>query len=681
MNIKVDIKTYYLRNPCILYNSNMSADTEKKPTKVKNINETIKSIQKDYKKNGNTLKVDELVKVLKKLSDTYYNTGESLVEDNVYDYLRDLLEEKDPENSYLLEVGAPVRGTKEKVKLPFEMGSLTKIKPETDDIEKWTKEYKGPYVMSDKLDGASAQLYKDFSGNAFLYSRGDLVYGQNISHLIKYFFDDQTIDNLPKGICIRGELIISKEKFKNISSYMKNARNAVSGLVNSKTVDQKVAKATNFVAYAILSPRYEQSRQMELLEELGLNTVVYKEVKKLNNDLLKKYLLERREKSLYEMDGIVCIDDSKIYEHKGGYPKHAFAFKMLLEDQTAITTVVKVLWEPSMDGYLKPRIKVKPVDLVGTTITYATAHNAKYIVDNNIGPDAKVKIVRSGDVIPYIMEVVEQADEPQMPDYPYKWNSTKVDLVLKTMEGVGKRIVTIKLITYFFQKIEVKNFGEGIVTKLVDEGYDSIKKILSADKNELSSIEGLGEKSITKIFDEIDRAFEEVDLVTFMAASHKFGRGLGERKIREIVNMYPNILHEKWKKDKMIGKILEVSGFSDKLAELFSENFENFLKFYDEISKIKDISRFEELVNSSDEDEEKMFANKTIVFTGFRDPELKKQIIKNGGKVSDSVSSKTYILICADSTDQSTSKFKKAESTGTKIMTKTEFLKKYKTLN
>ena len=61
-------------------------------------------------------------------------------------------------------------------------------------------------------------------------------------------------------------LIISKKNFEKIS-YMKNARNAVSGLVNSKTVDMKIAKLTDFVTYAVLHPRDLQSNQMKMIEK------------------------------------------------------------------------------------------------------------------------------------------------------------------------------------------------------------------------------------------------------------------------------------------------------------------------------------------------------------------------------------------------------------------------------
>ena len=105
------------------------------------------------------LGVEKLVKLLRKLSESYYNTGVNIVSDHVFDILRDTLEKIDPQNSFLKEVGAPVKGTKNKVKLPYPMGSLSKIKPGSNYLEKWMHDYVGPYILSDKLDGVSAQLY------------------------------------------------------------------------------------------------------------------------------------------------------------------------------------------------------------------------------------------------------------------------------------------------------------------------------------------------------------------------------------------------------------------------------------------------------------------------------------------------------------------------------------------
>lgn len=639
--------------------------------------ETLNKIIKNPQKYAEKADIGDLIDNLNILSDAYYNTGEPLVSDDIYDILIDVLKKRDPNNLYLKNVGAKIKGTKELVELPYEMGSLSKIKPGNDELTKWGKKYKGPYILSDKLDGVSAQIYVDYDGNIFLYSRGDGIEGQNISHLLKYFVSKKTKKKLEKGTSIRGELIISRENFKKISDIMKNARNAVAGLVNAKNFNEKIAELTEFVAYSILNPRYHYEKQIEILTDLGFKVVTNKKIEKIEEITFKNYLSERRKNSEYEIDGIVCVDDEKIYPHVGGYPDHAFAFKMLMDDQIAITQVDDVLWEPSKDGYLKPKIKIKPVELTGTTVTYATAFNAKFIVDNKIGPGAKIKIVRSGDVIPYILEVMEGSKKgAKMPDFSYKWNSTNVDLILKDEnDGDGKQIVTIKLMVHFFTTIGVKYLSEGIITKLVTNGYDSIESILLAKKKDLKKIDGIGEKMVDKIYDEIDRAFDEMNLETFMGASNKLGRGLSEKKAKEIINIYPDIMKESGKKtENLKEKIMKVPGFSDKLSEQFAENFIKFKKFYESISKIKDLSRFEKI-----EIKEKngMFKDKNIVFTGFRDKNLEKFITDNGGKLTTTVSSNTFLVIYADDSDTSSSKFVKAKEKNIDMVKKSDFEKKH----
>jgi NAD-dependent DNA ligase len=636
------------------------------------INDT-KLIEQNPKKYASSLKIDDLADLLKKLSDAYYNTDKSLVSDDTYDTLVDVLTNRDPDNKFLKTVGAPIKGTKKKVDLPFEMGSLSKIKPGKNDIEKWEKKYKGPYIISDKLDGGSAQVYKNQAGNVFMFSRGDGTTGQDITHLLKYVVSKETLETLPKGTSIRGELIISKDNFKKIKNKMKNPRNAVAGLINSKTVNIDVAKATDLIAYAVLNPRYEYKKQMELLEKWDFNVVNHQFVKNISEQSLTKYLTTSREKGNYEMDGTVCIDCSKVYSHAGGRQDHEFAFK--IDNPGINTTVKKVEWNPSKDGYLIPTVWVEPVDMDGTTTKKATGKNAKFVINNEIGPGAIVKITKGGDIIPDIIEIIKPA-KVQMPPFPYKWNSTKVDLILKDENDTnGKQMVTIKVMDHFFSKLGIKYLSEGIITKLVEAGYDSIAKILAADKDDLSEIDGLGEKVVDKIYKEIDHAFNEMTLETFMAASNKLGRSLGTRKITEIINMYPNIMKEP--ENGLHDKIMKVPGFSNTLTDLFVANFKSFKKFYDEIAKIKDLSRFTNITTKKTSDK---FKGQSFVFTGARNKDAEKYIIENGGKVSTSVSSKTSFLIHANDADTSTNKFVKAKEAGVKIIKISDFIKKYTNL-
>ena len=658
--------------------------------KTRNLTDLLALVKSDHKKNSKKFTIDELVKVLKKLSDNYYNSDKTLVDDNVYDDLKDLLKEKDPENPYLDEIGAPIKGTKEKIKLPYEMGSLAKIKPNTGDLEKFELKYTGPYVISDKLDGASVQLYKDKNGTITLYSRGNGKIGQEITHLLSFLIKDSVIKKIPNNTSVRGELIISKNNFKKISSYMKNSRNAVAGLVNSKTIDTKIAKITQMICYSVLYPKYKQSEQMELLKSWNLDVVPFITMKKLDEDYLEEYLLERKANADFEMDGLVCVDDSKPYVQTGKYPEHAFAFKMLLNDQTAVVEVVDIEWDVSMDGYVKPRVKIVPVDLSGTTITYATGFNAKFIHDNKLGPGSSIEIVRSGDVIPYILKVLKssKSGKPSMPKFKYNWNDTQIDIIVDSSEKHVTKVIKLKLLIHFFSTMGIKYLGEGILTKFVDIGLDSVQKILSAKKKDFNNMNGVGDKMLTKIYDEINRAFQEVDLAVFMGASHKFGRGLGVRKIEEVLELYPDILKQKWSKQEMTEKMIQVPGFAEKTATLFADNFEEFKNFYDDIKKIIDISRFEKSfktnglvessTNSTNLTDAKIFNGEKIVFTGFRDQILEKIIKSKGGKVSTSVSSNTTIVVHSDNPDTSSSKYKKAIELNIKLMSITEFKSKYK---
>jgi NAD-dependent DNA ligase len=97
--------------------------------------------------------------------------------------------------------------TKNKVKLPYELWSMDKIKPTTNEVAKWTTTYTGPYVISAKLDGISA-LYVNNKNESKLYTRGNGVFGQDISHLIPYLIKKEY-----KDMAFRGEIIISKENF------------------------------------------------------------------------------------------------------------------------------------------------------------------------------------------------------------------------------------------------------------------------------------------------------------------------------------------------------------------------------------------------------------------------------------------------------------------------------------
>ena len=115
---------------------------------------TYKNIANEFKKNGisvlESLNENQLSQLLREANIAYYNE-EPFFTDNQYDIVKEFVESRYPSNPILHEIGAPVE--RNKVILPYPMGSMDKIKPDTNVLPNWTAKFNGPYVLSCKLDG------------------------------------------------------------------------------------------------------------------------------------------------------------------------------------------------------------------------------------------------------------------------------------------------------------------------------------------------------------------------------------------------------------------------------------------------------------------------------------------------------------------------------------------------
>ena len=245
-----------------------------------------------------------------------------------------------------------------------------------------------------------------------------------------------------------------EQKYK---STFANPRNMVAGIINHKTINDSVVDL-HFIAYEVIIPELKPSEQLNYLGTINVERVLYEVSNSISNEMLSNLLVEWRKSYIYEIDGVIVTDD-KIYPRKSGNPEHAFAFKMVLSDQIAEAKVVDVLWTPSKDGYLKPRVQIEPINLGGVTIEFATGFNGAFIKDNNIGIGTTIELIRSGDVIPHIKSVTVPADEPKMPNVPYKWNDSHVDIMLENASD--DPTVKEKNITGFFRGIGVEGLSSG----------------------------------------------------------------------------------------------------------------------------------------------------------------------------------------------------------------------------
>jgi DNA ligase (NAD+) len=633
------------------------------------------------------LPINELTDVLIELSNVYYNTGKDIVSDEIFDILKDSLLTRDPNNDFLKKIGAPINTNNNMVKLPYFAGSLDKIKPNTNELSNWLIKYTGPYIISDKLDGVSGLLEMTKNGLK-LYTRGNGDYGQDISHLLPYVLPNTLIPiKIPIGTVIRGELIINKQNFNKISSKMATSRSAVSGLVNSKksSFSIEIAKITEYVAYSLINVenkhQIKYSEQIIKLSEYGFKLVNCKKLNDITNDILSDMLDKRRINSNYDIDGIVISDDSNIYKCEKKNPKHSFAFKTISNDNIAETTVIDIIWEISMDGYLKPVINTIPVTISGTTIQFITAYNAKYIIDNLIGIGSIVQIIKGGEVIPKVHKVIKTISKNllKMPNIKYEWTDTDVDIIAINPTGDYKLQMITKQIVHFFKTINVKFISDGIIMKLVENGFDNIVAIINCDLEDWIDIDGIGEKMSKKIQTNIKNSLLKAELHELMAASHYFGRGFGIKKLKLITDEYPNIMNSKLDTSKLIESIENIHGFSLLTATQFAENFKIFKAFLCDLNKVSNLKKINSpntAVKNIANNKNGMFKNNIVLFTGFRDDTIKQFIIKEGGNITDTFNNKITLLLYDDSKPIS-NKLKKATDNNIQIMTKNKFYQLY----
>ncbi len=577
---------------------------------------------------------------------------------------------------------------------------MDKIKPDTKELTRYLGQYKGPYVISEKLDGLSGLLVVNLENfKTTLYSRGGGDYGKDLSGTvpnINILGANGTNDTKPtmkdnlksfgakvknintvkfkkkysiaesnpiKALVIRGEMIMKKKTFEaKYSKKYSKVRSMVAGAVKKQTPE--VVRDIDYTAYEIIEPIMTADNQFKLLEHLGFNTAKNQIEKTQDTATLKKLLLKYKAESKYDIDGIIITDVSKKYPREmDKNPKHSVAFKMMLGDQTKETKVVNVEYNASKHGVLIPTVQYEQVIIGGDKFNYATGFSAKYIKDNKLGPGSVIKIVKSGDVIPYIYKIVKQANDWQKPDnkVKWKWNSSNIHAVLENMDDNAN--VRLKRLTHFFNTIEVDGFGPGNVERLYNAGYDDISKILKLTPDIMAQMDGFQLKSAQKLHKSIhDKLDNPIELVTLMVASNAFGHGFGEKNIKVVVKKYPDLMKDS--SEITLANLKDLDTYSDTRALAFISGFKEFLKWLKRHSNLKyEVKKPQKaIVNTNGK-----MKNQVVIFTGVRDSALEDKMVKEGATIGSGVNSKTTLIIAKDPNGNG-SKLVKAKSLGIKII-------------
>ena len=605
---------------------------------------------------------DELVTALQAADDHYFNTGETLVEDNVYDIAKRAAYSQNPAHVYFTGIGSDVRGGK--IKLPFQMGSLDQVYD--GEIEEWIAKNSlrsAMVLITDKLDGTSAMIvYGDNGELQIAYSRGNGLEGADITRHIK------NISSVPQKVSgpmvVRAEVIIPVNKYDTLKSVQKrssgddykNPRNAVAGIMNSKTNKTAAYDYIDVVAYEVVGNTWSKQGQLEKLQREGFITPAY--VLWVGNDFndsdLTEYLNHRRATSMYELDGVVLDANAEDVRSRMNptkttlNPAYAVKYKVASADNEKNVRVIEVEWNVSKHGYLKPRVRIEPTDLMGVTIQHATGFNAKFIKENSIGKGAIIKITRSGDVIPFILKTISPG-QLELPKDAV-WNDTGVDLVATS--GAAADIAFFKQVADFFASIEAPHLKDGSIQKMFDKGFNTIEKIIQAE--EIDFIIALG-KNGQKVYEGMTERLNNIYFHDFVGSTPFFGRGIGKRKFKKLFEAID-------KKEFMKGNLNGISGaegFDTKTALKIQKGLPKFITFMNEVKDY--ITIVEPKVTGIS------MGGQLVVFTGFRDKGLQADVEANGGKMQSAISSKTTILVAANPTSNST-KMQKARSNGTMII-------------
>lgn len=610
--------------------------------------EKLKSNPEQYALNS---PISNLEKILTLASQKYYSDEEPIISDQVYDIILEVLQNRDPTNKIINNIG--YKSNNDKIKLPYFMGSMNKIKTK-DGVKTWLTKFdsNSKFVISDKLDGISA-LYSENK----LYTRGNGEYGRDISGLIKYL-------NIPKidNLVLRGELIISKEKFENNRGVYTSARSMVNGLIALKCGNDLLS-ILDFVIFEVIEPKLPPYDQLVYAKQKGFKVPNYKIVnygdiihwKSDEDNFLKNTLNKFKVESNYDIDGII-VTHNVLYPRTIGNPKNSIAFKS--NDYGKVTKVVDIEWSVSKYGILIPRIKFEKVDL-GSIVEYCTGFSAKYIFNNCLGPGSTIRVILSGDVIPYIVEIISST-YPKMPSIGYRWTENKLHCIL--LEGDSE--LSKKKIVHFIKTIKIDYLSSGIISKLYENGYTTISSILSIKKEEILKIDGFKETLSTKLIGAIhDIISKPIYLGLLMVASLEFNSGYGLKRVKKILDKYPSIMDD----GITLEQLINIDGFQVKTAKQFIDNFEGFKIFLSKLDLEYYVKTEESLI-----DKNSNIDGKNFVMTGFRDGDIIEYITKNGGTLQNDVNMKTDYLIVKDS-DSKSSKIKKAEIMGVDIIFKDDF--------
>lgn len=649
---------------------------------------------------------NELVELITKANYEYHilDNPETLTDAEYDNYLRELykIEGEHPdwvrEDSPTQKIGGIVLDKFEKVTHNIPMMSLADVFNEDEIYEfdnRIRKEGINPkYVCELKIDGLSVSLkYK----NGLLVSgatRGDGVVGEDITHNVKTIKQVPLKLNKPIDIEVRGEIYMSKKTLELLNEerkesgepLLKNCRNAAAGSV--RQLDSSVAAKRNLEVWIYHLPDPEDygikthHESLEFMKELGFRTNPNNKLVNSIDEVMQFIHAkgEMRESLPYDIDGVVIkLDDLHDHEIMGNtirYPKWACAYKF--PAKIVQTKLNDIKFTVGRTGQVTPNAILEPVMVMGSLISKATLHNEEYCVTKDIRIGDVVRIIKAGDVIPRVENVVmEMRDEHSKPfvftkECPICGSSLKkIDASYYCInKDCSKK--DIENLIHFVSRdtMNIAGLGDAIVEDFFNLGY--IKKVsdiyhLNEHFEDLKLLEGFGEKSIKNL----TKAIEESKNNSLEKLLFALGiRYVGKKTAKILAKEYKSMDNLMKASEEELNRIRDIGDVIAKSVYLYFQN-ENNVSIINELKELGLNMKY----LGTESDEETAFTGKTFVLTGTLDSitrdDAKEKIESLGGNCSGSVSKKTNVVIAGHDAG---SKLTKAETLGIDIWNEEEFL-------
>jgi DNA ligase (NAD+) len=580
--------------------------------------------------------MDTLVSRLTKANEAYRNGQSLLMTDDEYDNGLEQLKKVQPDHPLLKQVRAAPSDKANVVRMPFYLGSLDKAKT-SEELGKWTKKSKGPYIVSEKLDGISGLWNPSMRS---LYLSGDDNMGVDVSPWLQYISlsPKALAKDIPEGVWVRGELIMPR----SLVPQGKLGRSIINGIFHHKIPNPAEAKKVRFVAYEIIGmdPDLSVQQQMAWLDNWNVWTPWFVSQNELSTaDTLSNMLSTRRTDSDYDMDGLVIKTNKPIVPRVlKGNPKDAIAWKPP-NGESKLTKVILVEWNASATGKLVPRVQIDPVHLGGSTIQYVTGVNARRIVDWKIGPGAQVIIRKGGDVIPLIESVEVSAPVSFPPIGTWDWDGppeTAINIVQKVADSSTLVSQYMKMVRH----LDWPNVGPAVMKAVVEAGYVSVPLLRKASEADLKKL--LGPIKGANLFDHVQNGWSKASEIDLFVASPVRPDGIGSTRLEALVAHEPDF--KVWSKPGLTAP----KGWSPEALKEFQQLWAKYESFRKEEWSF--IPYPVPLVTKTTPHVAQILKG-SVVFSGVRDAELEVDLEKKGYKTSDTVKADTKAVIISDKED------------------------------